>query len=74
MKKGWMAVYAVSQLATFVLLPLGLILKNQILLYLVSPFALISLIFLVRFLIRSGRKSDPDQRQDDPDRKKDNLD
>lgn len=71
MKKVWMAVYAVAQLATFVLLPLGLILKNQILLYLVSPFALISLIFLVRFLIRSGRKSDPDQRQDDPDQKQD---
>ena len=74
MKKVWTAVYVVAQLATFVLLPLGLILKNQILLYLVSPFALISLIFLVRFLIRSGRKSDPDQRHDDPDRKKDNLD
>lgn len=71
MKKVWMAVYAVAQLATFVLLPLGLILKNQILLYLVSPFALISLIFLVRFLIRSGRKSDPDQRHDDPDQKQD---
>ena len=71
MKKVWMAVYAVAQLATFVLLPLGLILKNQILLYLVSPFALISLIFLVRFLIRSVRKSDPDQRHDDPDQKQD---
>lgn len=57
-KRVMFVIYLICQIATLVLLPLGLILKKQMLLYLTMPFALVSFLYLLVFLFRSGKKQD----------------
>ncbi len=50
MKKALVCIYAIVQLAAFVLLPVGLFLRNPVCLYAGSAAAGIAFIFLVCFL------------------------
>ncbi len=49
-------VYLAVQLAVFVLLPIGLLLRIPLCLYIASPLAFVAIVFLVVFLKKSGGK------------------
>lgn len=55
-KKFLICVYAIVQLAVFILLPLGFFLRQPICLYVASPLALIAGGFIVVYLKRTNDK------------------
>ena len=56
MKKLFIGIYLIVQLAVLILIPLGFLLRKSVYLYAASPLALIAILFIAVYLTKTRNK------------------